>query len=170
MTFTVAGLAALTSTAGIVTDTTTTATAIGFGSIPLATDREAAQRISINTNATEGYQVLKYASQQLLNSYGEAVSAISSSNAVPNGWVTACSASASGCFGYHSTDATLSGGSGRFGPTDSYAALDTTPREIMYSSIPANDTQDMVYKIKVTGTQSAGDYTTNIVYIAVPVH
>ena len=170
MTFTIAGLAALTSTAGIVTDTTTTATAIGFGSIPLATDREAAQRITINTNATEGYQVLKYASQQLLNSYGEAVPAISSSNAVPAGWGTACNASVSGCFGYHSTDATLSGGSGRFGPTDSYAALDTTPREIMYSSIPANDTQDMVYKIKVIGTQSAGDYTTNIVYIAVPVH
>ncbi len=170
MVFAIAGLNALTSTAGIVTDATTTANAISFGSIPLATDREAAQRISIDTNATEGYQVLKYASQQLLNSYGEPIPAISSSNAVPAGWGTACSGAASACFGYHTTDATLDSGSGRFGPTDSYAALDTSPQEIMYSSIPANESHDVVYKIRVTGTQSAGDYVTDIVYIAVPVH
>ena len=170
MTFSIAGLAALTSTAGIVTDVTTTATAIGFGSLPLGADREAAQRININTNATEGYQVLKYASQQLLNSYGEAIPAVSASNAVPAGWGTACSGAATGCFGYHTTDATLFGGSGRFGPTDSYAALDTVPREIMYSSTSTNDTHDVVYKTKVTSLQSAGDYTTNITYIAVPVH
>lgn len=170
LSFSIAGLAALTSTSGIVTDVTTTATAIGFGALPLGVDREAAQRININTNATEGYQVLKYASQQLLNSYGEAIPAVSASNAVPAGWATACSGAATGCFGYHTTDATLFGGSGRFGPTDSYAALDTVPREIMYSSTSTNDTHDVVYKTKVTSLQSAGDYTTNITYIAVPVH
>jgi hypothetical protein len=170
LSFSIAGLDALTSTAGIITDATTTAQTIGFGSIPLGIDREAAQRININTNATEGYQVLKYASQQLLNSYGEPIPAIGSSNAVPAGWGTTCSGAATGCFGYHTTDATLDGGSGRFGPTDSYAALDTVPREIMYSSTSTNDTYDVVYKIKVTSLQSAGDYTTDITYIAVPVH
>ena len=170
MAFSISGLDALTSTAGIVTDATTTANSINFGSVPLAADFETAQRISIDTNATEGYQVLKYASQQLLNSYGEPIPAISSSNAVPAGWGTACSGAASGCFGYHTTDATLDGGSGRFGPTDSYAALDTTPQEIMYSSIPSNDTHDVVYKMRVTGTQPSGDYVTDITYIAVPVH
>jgi hypothetical protein len=170
MTFAISGVNAGVSTADIITDATTTATSTGFGSLPLGTDIEAAQRLAINTNATEGYQVLKYAAQQLLNSYGEPIPAVSSSNAVPTGWGTACSGAATGCFGYHSTDATLFGGSGRFGPTDSYAALETTPREIMYSSIPTSDTQDIVYKIRVTGAQSAGDYTTSITYIAVPVH
>ena len=172
LTFTVGGLNNLTSTAGIVTDATTTPTAIGFGSLPVNTAIEAAQRISINTNATEGYRVLQYGDQQLLNSYSDPIPAITSSNATPAGWSTGCTGVAIGCFGYHTTDATLTPGSGatRFAPTDSYAALSTTASEIMYSSVPINDTQDIVYKIKATQNQPAGDYRTSIIYIAVPVH
>jgi hypothetical protein len=170
LTFTVSGLNKNTSTAGIVTDATTTSSAITFGTVPINTDFEAAQRISINSNATEGYQVLKYASQQMVNSYNDPVAAITGTNAAPTGWATGCSGAAIGCFGYHTTDGTLYGGSSRFGATDSYAALDTTPKEIMYSSIPTSDVQDIVYKMKITQNQPAGDYATNITYIAVPVH
>jgi hypothetical protein len=168
--FSVAGVNNQTSTAGIVTDATTTPTAIAFGSLPFGSEVEAAQRISINTNATEGYQVLKYAGGQMVNSYNEAIPPITSSNASPAGWASACLGSATGCVGYHTTDATLDNGSTRFGATDSYAALDTVPREIMYSSAPTSDTNDVVYKIKVTQLQSAGDYLSDIIYIAVPVH
>lgn len=170
LTFTVAGVNKNTSTAGIVTDATTTPTGVGFGSLALGTDTEAAQRISISTNATEGYQVLMFATQQLLNSYSDSVAPVTGTNAAPLGWATGCSGAATGCSGYHTTDATLQGGSSRFGATDSYAALSSTPSEIMYSSVPTSDVQDVIYKLKITQLQAAGDYSTSINYIAVPVH
>ncbi len=166
---TISGVTIGTSVAGIVADVETTPTSIGFGSLPFGTTYEAIQRIAINTNATEGYQLLMYATQQLTNSYGDIIPAITSTNASPSGWATACSGSATGCVGYHTTDATLAGGSGRFAPIDSYAALDITPQELMYSSIPANDVHDIVYRILVTEEQVAGDYQTNIVYLSIPV-
>ena len=160
-----------TTVAGVVTDVATTPTAISFGSIPFNTDWEAAQRINISTNATQGYQVLLYADQQLTNNVGDSIPAITSTNAVPAGWSTACLSAASGCFGYHSTDATLDGGSARFSPLDSYARLETAPREVMYSSIPTTgETADIVFRIRVGNTQPAGDYSTDLTYISVPVH
>lgn len=171
LTFGVAGLNRNTSTAGIVTDATTTPQTINFSTVPLNTNYEAAQRITVSTNATQGYQVLKFASQQMLNTYGDQVTPVTGTNLSPTGWATGCSGGAIGCFGYHTTDGTLQSGSSRFGATDSYAALDTSPKEIMYSSIPiTSDVQDIVYKIKVTGNQPAGDYSTTITYLATPVH
>lgn len=169
LTFSVAGLPSGTTTAGVVTDATTTATDVNFGSIPFNTDFVAAQRISVETNATEGYKVLKYASQQLTNSYGVAIDSISASNLNPDSWASACSALATGCVGYHTTDAVLFGGSTRFGATDTYAGLSTAPVEIMFNSLPATESIDVIYRIQVTEQQSAGDYVTDITYLAVPV-
>lgn len=170
MTFSIGGLNSQISTAGIVTDATTTPTTVTFGMLPINTDVEAAQRVSIDTNATEGYRVLMYADQQLLNGYSDPIAPITGTNLSPVAWSTGCSISAIGCSGYHTTDATLAGGSARFSPLDSYAPLETTPREIMYSSIPSNDLHDVVYRVRVSDDQPPGDYVTNIVYIAVPVH
>ncbi len=155
--------------AGIIADATTTPTSIGFGSLPFNGSFEAVQRITVTTNATEGYQLLMYATQQLTNSYGEIIPPITSSNASPAGWTASCAEPAIGCFGYHTTDATLEGGSGRFVPIDSYAALTTTPQEIMYSSIPTSDTHDIVYRVLISEQQPAGDYQTNIVYMSIPI-
>ncbi len=170
LSFSIAGLSSGTVTSGITTDITTTPTVVDFDPIPFNTALEAAQRISVSTNATEGYQILKVADQQLLNTYGDAIPPVTGTNASPTGWATGCLSNATGCFGYHTTDATLSGGSSRFGPTDSYAALSTIPAEIMYSSVPMTDQHDVVYKLQITGLQPAGDYTTAINLIAVPVH
>nr|MBP9843289.1 hypothetical protein [Candidatus Paceibacterota bacterium] len=101
---------------------------------------------------------------------GEPIAPITGTNASPVAWATGCTILAPSCFGYHTTDATLDGGSGRFAPTDSYALLDTTPREVMYSSIPTNDVEYMLFRIRVTPDQSAGDYVAEINYIAIPVH
>jgi hypothetical protein len=123
----------------------------------------------VETNATEGYQVFKYASQDLLNSYGVAIDSISASNQSPDSWANACSEAATGCVGYHTTDAVLAGGSARFGATDTYSALSTVPEEIMFNSLPLTDTVDIIYRVQVTEQQPAGDYLTDIVYLAVPV-
>jgi hypothetical protein len=169
LTFSVSGLPAGTTTAGVVTDVTTTPTDVNFGSIPFNEDFVAAQRLSVETNATEGYQVFKYASQDLVNSYGVAINSITSDNASPGSWAVACDVSAAGCVGYHTTDAVLSGGSTRFGAVDSYAGLSSNPEEIIFNSLPVNDTVDIVFRINVTEAQPAGDYVTDITYLAVPV-
>ena len=154
--FTVNGLPDGTITAGVTTGVTTTAAAIDFGILPVGIDLVAAQRLQVNTNATEGYQIWKYASQQL-------------TNAAPGGWSTVCQVAAASCVGYHTTDATLIDGSARFAATDTYAPIHTSVEEIVYSSLPADESHDVVYRIQIRQDQPAGDYTTSIVYIATPV-
>ena len=167
--FTISGLPDGTNTAGITTDVQTTPSAVNFGVLPVGTDAIAAQRLDISTNATQGYQVWKYAGQQLTSGLGTTIANVAGSNLTPAGWNTVCLTSQTGCVGYHTTDATLSGGSARFAPVDTYAPLHTTVEEIMYSSLPADESHDVVYRVRVRPEQPAGDYTTNIVYIAAPV-
>lgn len=164
----VIGLPSGTTTAGLATNVSTTPGAVSFGDMLFNTDYVGAHRIQVETNATEGYQVLQFARQQLLNSQGASVPSISGTNATPQGWSVGCNASSTGCVGYHTTDATLQNGSTRFAPSDTYSGLDTTPHEIMYSSIPTTDTHDIVYRIKVNELQPAGLYETEIVYLAIP--
>ncbi len=114
-----------------------------------------------------------YADQKLVNQYGEPIPDVAGTNASPTGWSPiGCSALVSGCFGYHTTDGTLGTGfASRFAPPDSYAHIaTTTPQEVMYSSLPANDTHDIVYRLRVREGQSAGQYQTTVTYIAIPVY
>lgn len=164
----VGGLPSGTTTAGIMTTATSSASAISFGSVPLDTPWYAAHRITITTNATEGYRVLMFARSQLLNTYGTAIASITGTNAAPVSWAVGCSSGADGCVGYHATDGSLSGGSTRFSPLDSYSGLETNPAEIMYSSLPSDDVYDIVYKVLVRAGQPAGTYQTETVYLAIP--
>jgi hypothetical protein len=168
LSFAVDGLPLGTTTAGVTTNASSSATSITFSPMLFDTDYIAAHRVTVNTNATEGYQVLKFAYQQLTNTYGDEIIPIPTTNAAPAGWSASCAAEAASCVGYHTTDAVLQGGSTRFAATDSYAGLHTTPAEVMFSSIPTIDIQDIVYRIKVSAEQPAGDYETDIVYLAIP--
>jgi hypothetical protein len=170
LTLSISGLPSGTTTAGVVTTVATTPATVTFGSIPIDTDAVAAHRLAVTTNATDGYRVLSFARQQLQNGYGTPIPSVTGTNAVPAAWAVGCITTASGCVGYHTTDATLTGGSTRFAPLDSYAGLHTDVAEVMYSPLPANDSHDIVYRVKVTGMQPAASYTTEIVYIAVPVY
>lgn len=168
LTVSVSGVNSGVNIAGITTDVATNATSITFGSLPVGTSVEAAQDIAVSTNATEGYQVLFNYTQSLSNSYGDPIADITSSNATPQGWATACPGTVS-CFGYHTTDGTLWGGSARFSPIDSYAALSVLPEEIMYNSASSSDSHSIVYRVSVNADQPAGDYITDIVYIALTI-
>ncbi len=170
LTLSITGLPSGTTTAGVVTTVSTTPSTVSFGSIPIDTDALAAHRLAVTTNATDGYRVLSFARQQLLNDYGTPIPPITGTNASPVAWATGCIVAATGCTGYHTTDATLSGGSTRFAPLDSYAGLHTSVAEVMYSPIPANDSHDIVYRVRVSGLQPAAIYSTEVVYIAVPVY
>ena len=168
LSFAVTGLPSGTSTAGVTTNITASSTGINFSPMMVGTDYIAAHRLVVNTNATEGYQVLGFARQQLLNSYGDEIEPIPATNSSPVGWSSGCLINAVSCVGYHTSDAVLQGGSARFAATDSYAGLHTTPEEIMYSSVPTTDVNDVIYRIKVSQEQPAGDYDTEIVYLAIP--
>lgn len=155
---------------GITTDIDTTPTSVAFGDLTIDTEIEGAQRFTISTNATEGYKIFVYARSDLTSSGGLTIDNVTGTNASPSAWTTGCSVSASGCFGYHSGDDILDGGSTRFSANDTYAQFDTTPQEVIYSSIPVtNEVTDIVYKLQVGELQEAGQYETEIVYITVPV-
>jgi len=168
LTFSVTGVAAGTATEGITTDISTTPTAVPFGVLPVDTDLEAAQRLTVSTNAVSGYQVQKYVRQLLQSGGSDTITAAAGTNAVPVSWSVACPAARS-CFGYHVGDNTLSQDATRFASNDTYANATTTPVEIMYSEFPANDTEDIIYRLRINGMQAAGDYSTDIVYVVVPI-
>jgi hypothetical protein len=170
LTLNISGLEQGTTTAGLTTTVSSTPATIAYGSLPLGTSSIAAHRVTVTTNATEGYRVYSFARQQLLNSYGTSIPPITGSNATPTSWSLGCQASSTGCVGYHTTDATLSGGSTRFAALDTFAALHTNPLEVMYSPIPANESHDILYRVLVREAQPAGDYETEIVYIAIPTY
>ena len=167
--FTISGVDEGTTIGAVVTDATTTASSVAFTSVPFDSEYELAHRLTIDTNATEGYQVLMYTDQLLTDSYGSTIPAVTGSNLVPTGWATGCSVLATGCFGYHTTDDSLLGASTRFAADDTYAAFSTSPQEIMYRSTSANESHDIVYKLQVGNKQTAGEYEKSITYIAIPI-
>lgn len=155
---------------GITTNVGTTPTSIPFGSFTANTTKDAAYRFTIATDATEGYQLYVFSRQALLSNQGATIDAVAATNAAPAGWATACASGAAGCFGYHASDDTLAGGSTRFSPNDSFAALESTPREVAQSSLPTTGDQvDVVYRVTTRSLQEAGQYSTDLVYIVVPV-
>lgn len=167
--FSVAGVATSTVIEGVTTDVGTTPNAIPFGSFTSGITKNAAFQVSVDTNSTEGYSVFLYSRQGLVANNGDEIDPITASNTAPTAWATACGLSQPGCFGYHAGDDTLSGGSTRFSPDDSFAALEMVPREVAQSSVPVNETVTVVYRLGVKQLQSAGQYQTELVYIVVPV-
>lgn len=170
VTFTVSSIAAGTSTEGVVTDVATTPVSIPFGTVPFDVEYEAAYRLFVDTNATQGHRILMYATGDMVNQYGTRVEPIVGTNESPVGWSVGCG-SAISCIGYHVGDDILSGGSTRFSPNDTYAAFSsTTPEEVMFSSQPTvNEFTDIIVKLQVSNAQAAGQYEKDIVFISVPI-
>jgi hypothetical protein len=170
LTFTLSGVAAAATVEGVVTDVATMPTLIPFGSFTGSTTKNAAYRLNVSTDATEGYQVFVYSRQGFLSAGGDEIAPVAASNTAPVGWATGCASGVDGCFGYHAGDDILAGGSTRFSPNDSFAALESVPREVAQSSLPVLDDQvDVLYRVTSRSLQSAGQYSTNLIYIVVPV-
>ncbi len=169
LSFSIDGLPSATTTSGITTTIDTTSTSVPFGSLSVGSTALGAQRLTVSTNATQGYEVFTYAEQDLLGS-GDEIPPVNATNQSPAGWTAGCSSLAYGCYGYHTSEAVLSGGSTRFAPDDTYAQFSTTTlNEVAYSAAPVTDrSTDMVYKVEVHDQQTADDYSTNVVYIVVP--
>lgn len=167
--FTINGLASGTVTEGDTTGITSTSTSIPFGSLLIDSTKVAAQRLTVSTNGTGGYKIYAYERQGLLSDTGGTIPPISGTNASPVAWAAGC-ASLDGCYGYHSGEDVLEGGSTRFAANDTFAQLTSTPNEIAYNAGPANNKEtDILYRLVVRDEQRNGEYSANIVYIVTPV-
>ncbi len=164
--FKIQGVAALTATEGVVTDASTTPTGVDFGFIPFNREMESAQRLMVTTNARHGYKIYLYERQGLVNET-ISITPVAGTNEEPLPWYL--SGDATSAYGYHTGDDTLSGGSIRFAPNNTYARFESIPKEIAYHSFPVHrDIVDVIFKIESAPEQVAGDYESSIVYVAVP--
>ena len=63
----------------------------------------------------------------------------------------------------------LSGGSTRFSANDTYARAATSPEEVAWSAIPVTDeSNDVVFRLKISRTQEPGNYESSVAYVLVP--
>lgn len=170
LTFTVNGLGSGASTEGVTTDVTTTPTSIPFGSLAIGSQIDAAHRLTVTTNATNGYKVYTYQRQGLVNQRSTEIVPVTGTNASPLSWSTGCSGSAFGCYGYHSGEDVLTGGSTRFSADDTFAGFMGQLDEVAYDSGPVtNKDTDMVYRVEVREEQEDGNYESEILYIITPI-
>jgi hypothetical protein len=169
--FTMDGMTSGETLEGVTTDIATTPQTIPFGSVPLDTFVEGAHRFVVDTNGTEGYQLFVMMSGDLMNVYGSRINQVTSTNNSPTAWSTGCGASAPSCFGYHTSDDTLYGGSTRFSAIDTWARMSTTTlEEVGYSSQPVSgENIDIIFRLLVRQLQDAGTYEANFQYVTVPI-
>jgi hypothetical protein len=170
LTFTVNGLNSGISTEGVTTDVTTTATTIPFGSLAIGSQIDAAHRLTVTTNATNGYKVYTYQRQGFVNQRSTAIDPVSGTNASPVSWSSGCVGAAYGCYGYHSGEDVLTGGSTRFSANDTFAGFAGSLDEVAYDGGPVtNKDTDMVYRVEVREEQEDGNYESEILYIITPI-
>lgn len=156
------------SVAGVTIGATSTPTAMPFGNLTFGMDMSGAQRLSVTTNAEFGYQLFVLENHDLNSATGEVIPDVPGDNANPAVWPVADVSA----FGYHTSDLTLSGANpSRFASDNTYAKFETVMREVSFSAVPVvNEQTDIVYRIKATSQQKAGDYQNNIEYIVVPTY
>ncbi len=170
LTFDFSGLPSGTATGGVITNATTTPTQIAFSNLEFNVETAAAHRLTVLSGANYGYKIFMFQTEGLMNDSGDEIAPITGTNENPVSWSVGCAANASGCYGYHTTDGLLEGDSLRFGPNDTYAKLETAPKEIAFSGNSApNEITDVIFKVKITNEQTPGDYKSSIIYIVVPV-
>ena len=137
LTFMIGGIATSTPTGGVTTDITTTSTIVPFGLLSVNTPVAGAQRLTVSTNAALGYEIYAFQQQGLTADSAAQLQPIGGTNHNPVSWNTGCAASSTSCYGYHTSENVLSGGSARFSADDTYAPFSSEPDEIAYSSGPA---------------------------------
>lgn len=169
LTFTIGGISTSTAAGGVTTSFTTTSSEIPFGLLTASVPVAGAQELTVSTNAAQGYEIYAFQQQGLTGESASELQPIAGTNASPVSWSSGCAATSTSCYGYHTDESVLAGGSTRFAADDTYASFSDEPDEIAYSAGPAtNRTTDIVYKVEANADQAAGNYTGGVVYIVVP--
>jgi hypothetical protein len=177
-TFVVDGLATSTAVNGTTTTGSTTPSAIPFGVLTAGEIKTMAQRLSVTTNARNGFVVTVEQDQNLLSSTGADIDGFidGAYTNTPSAWVAPTNNIGNentwGHWGLTSEDSDLN--SDEFGSA-LFVAASTTPRQIFSHTGPADGTTANIgrtqvgYQIQITPLQEAGDdYNTILTYIATP--
>ncbi len=175
--FSIAGIASGATRCGVLTDVTTTATAVPFGTMALNTFKNLAQNLTISTNASSGY-VVTAAENDELGKDG-ATSPFIPDTSCDSGPCTISSqqdwnTATNNGFGYsiENVDATTVpfeyDTAGTFDARPFANIVDgDTPQTIFSSTTVANAENAYVcYRLSVGATQAAGDYENQITYTA----
>lgn len=142
------------------------ATDVSLGSVSAASNRVAAQDLTVTTNAAGGYTIYARYSNPLTGPGGQTLADVSGTHASPVSFPAAGTAA----FGYTTSESALgSGTADRFtngGPK--WAAFTASNAEVSRATAPADtDTVCLAYQAGISPTIPAGTYSTTIIYTAV---
>jgi hypothetical protein len=166
--FSIDGVSSGNTIEGVATTITTTSTSIPFGVLTPNVSSIGAHRMTVTTNATNGYRIFVGQNQSLQKSNGYAIDPVGGTNSTPSIW--GVSGGSYGAYGYHTGDDSLfTSATNRFSADDTYAGFESTLREVVYTATAtSSESTDVVYRVQVTSQQPAGDYSGSLVYIIAP--
>lgn len=181
--FQVFGTAAGLTVNGTTTTGAATATTIPFGELSAGSASTAAQRLTVETNAANGFVVTVVADQLLLSSTGADIDLFANGTAPgsPTNWTkptgTLGDDDTYGHWGVTTDDATTGVGlTDEFGDQQYMAVSTSTPVEIFRHNGPSDGSTASIgsttvaYSVQITNLQEAGDdYTATLTYVATPV-
>lgn len=159
----------------------TTATSVDFSTINSETFYDLCQNLTISTNAADGYAVTVNESDQLENPATDTIAdGTCDATCDDTTWGTWTSANNNG-FGYcleneSGTDANAAAGEQCDDATPEFKTLpslgDSEAAHLVMSNagLVSGSSVDVGYRITVDGTQPAGVYTNNIIFIATPTY
>ncbi|MCK5026953.1 MAG: hypothetical protein KAS07_00890 [Candidatus Pacebacteria bacterium] len=167
------------------TSASTTPTAIAFGTLTAGTSELAAQRLTVSTNAANGFSVTMQQDTNLVSASTADIDTFVDGDATttPLAWQSPSETAGDewtyGHYGVTSEDHSLSWGAGNdpFGAASSLYVgqfSTTTPLEIMYHTGVSNGSGDgetyVGIRIETSALQeAANDYSNTLTYIATPV-
>jgi hypothetical protein len=174
ITFKIEGVAASTSTCGLTTNVTTTATSVPFGVLTLDTFKVGSQKLTVSTNAASGYAITAIENERLSNlaatpSYIPDTTCDSGTCTETSGstWATADSHPG---FGYTlaivSGTPTIAPTAPNFSPFPSLAGTEAPFQIMSNDGIASSQAAYVCYQISVDATQQAGNYENQVTYTA----
>lgn len=166
--FSIDGVSSGNTVEGVATTITTTSTSIPFGVLVPNTSSIGAHRMTVTTNATNGYRIFVGQNQSLQRSDGVGIDSVAGTNASPSTW--GVSGSSYGAYGYHTGDSSLfTSATNRFLADDTYAGFESVLREIVYTgNATSSESTDVVYRVQITAQQPSGNYSGSLVYVIAP--
>ena len=180
LTFTIEGVDAGVDINGDTTDATSTATSMPFGTLVVDTPKVVGQKLSVQTNANNGFTVTVVQDENLVSASTADIDLFVDNDATstPIAWQSPSADVADentwGHYGITSEDQTLAGGDD-FG-SQLYAGNIVTAREVFYHDGPANataehiGTTEVAIRMEVSSLQEAGnDYTNVLTYVCTPI-
>jgi hypothetical protein len=179
-TFTVAGVGPNQSVNGATTTGSTTATAIAFGTLQQGVASTTAQRLSVVTNASQGFVVTVQQDSEFISAGGATIDSFrdGSYETIPAAWqapsAIAGATSTYGHWGLTSDDATTTR-SNEF-TSDTWVSASTSPVIVMSHDGPTDGTltgqgtTNVGYRVEISALQEAAtNYQTRLTYIATPI-